>query len=130
VREEDGMGPRRRDAITFLLLAALCGGCATIEPSTAPAVGPQSSWEEIRATPGLIPRPSAIAFGSRSVSVLNVCLSGDMLRATAGDGTALEKPAAGIPRDYQVGVGVAVGDGETSSIRILFYKPFAIPACN
>jgi len=124
------MGPHRRYAISFGLLAALCGGCATTAPPATPAVGPQSSWEEIRATPGLIPRPPSIAFGSRSVSVLNVCFSGDMLRATAGDGTALEKPAAGIPRDYQIGVGVQVGDGETSSIRILFYKPFEIPACN
>jgi hypothetical protein len=71
-----------------------------------------------------------IAFGTRSVSVMNVCLSGDTLRATAGDGTALEKTAAGIPRDHQIGVGRVVGDGETSSIRILFYKPFAIPACS
>jgi len=124
------MGRLRRHATVFVLLAAFCGGCATTEPPATPAVGPQSSWEEIRATPGLIPRPSSIAFGSRSVSVLNVCLSGDTLRATAGDGTALEKPAAGIPRDYQIGVGVQVGDGETSHIRILFYKPFTIPACN
>ena len=118
-----------RPGIYLALLTAVLAGCAAAE-TPAPAVGPQSSWEEIRATPGLIPRPPAIAFGSRSVSVLNVCLSGDTLRATAGDGTALEKPAAGIPRDYQIGIGVAVGDGETSSIRILFYKPFAIPTCN
>ena len=120
----------RRFAVSLMLLAAFSGGCATIEPPATPAVGPQSSWEEIRATPGLIPRPPAIAFGARTVSALNVCLSGDTLRATAGDGTALEKPAAGIPRDYQVGVGVQVGDGETSHIRILFYKPFTIPPCN
>ena len=118
-----------RPVIYLALLTAVSAGCATVE-TPAPAVGPQSSWEEIRATPGLIPRPPSIAFGARSVSVLNVCLSGDTLRATAGDGTALEKPAAGIPRDYQIGVGVQVGDGETSHIRILFYKPFAIPACS
>ncbi len=119
----------RLQTLALLLVGAFCGGCATIEPPATPAVGPQSSWEEIRATPGLVPRPPSIAFGSRSVSVLNVCLGGDTLRATAGDGTPLEKPAAGIPRDYQIGVGRQVGDAETSSIRILFYKPFTIPAC-
>jgi hypothetical protein len=124
-------GFRRGLAVALVgVLAALWGGCATIESPTTPAVGPHSSWEEIRAIPGLIPRPPVIAFGTRLVSVMNVCLSGDMIRATAGDGASLEKPAAGIPRDYQVGVGVPVGDAETSNVRILFYKPFAIPACN
>jgi len=113
-----------------MLLAALSGGCTTIGPPTTPAVGPQLSWEDIRATPGLIPRPPAIPFGTRSVSVMNVCFGGDTARATAGDGTALERPAAGIPRDYEIGVGRVVGDAETSGIRILFYKPFAIPACS
>jgi hypothetical protein len=60
---------------------------------------------------------------------MDVCLSAGTLRATAGDGTALEKPAAGIPRDYQVGFGRLVGNAEHSSVRILFYKPFTIPAC-
>jgi hypothetical protein len=117
-----------RPGIYLALLTAVSAGCATID-TPVPAVGPQSSWEEIRGIPDVILKPPTIAFGSRSVSVMNVCLSGDMLRATAGDGTALEKPATGIPRDYQVGVGRLVGDAETSSVRILFYKPFAIPAC-
>jgi hypothetical protein len=124
------MGLLRRYALSLMLVTALWGGCATRESATTPAVGPRSSWEEIRGIPDVILKPPTIAFGSRSVSVMNVCLSGDMLRATAGDGTALEKPATGIPRDYQVGVGRLVGDAETSSVRILFYKPFTIPACN
>jgi hypothetical protein len=70
-----------------------------------------------------------IAFDSRSVSVLDVCLDGETLRAIAGDGMALARPAAGIARDYQVGVGRLVGDAETSYVRILFYKPFAIQPC-
>jgi hypothetical protein len=111
------------------LLAIFLGGCETMEAPPTSAVGPQSSWEEIRGFPGLIPTPPTIAFGSRSVSVMDVCLGGDTLRATAGDGTALEKPSAGIPRDYQVGVGRVVGDAETSHIRILFYKPFTVPSC-
>jgi hypothetical protein len=108
---------------------ALCGGCATIEITPTPAVGPQSSWQEIRAIPDVILQPPMIAYGARSVSVMDVCRSEDTIRATAGDGTKLEKPAAGAPLDYRVGVGRLVGDAETSSIRILFYKSFTIPPC-
>jgi hypothetical protein len=112
-----------------VLLTALCAGCAAIEAPPTPAAGPQSSWEEIRGIRDVILKPPTIAFGARSVSVMDVCLGGDTLRATAGDGTALEKPAAGVSRDYQVGVGRLMGDAEMSSVRILFYKPFTIPAC-
>lgn len=111
-----------------MLLTALWGGCAGVAPFM-PTVGPQSSWDEIRTTPDLILQPPAIPFGARSVSVMEVCLSGDRLRATAGDGTALEKPAAGVSREYRVGVGRVVGDAENSGIRILFYKSFTIPTC-
>jgi hypothetical protein len=110
-------------------LSIILGGCATIQSASTPTVGPQSSWEEIRGFPGLIPRSPMIAFGSRSVSVLDVCLDGETLRAIAGDGMALARPAAGIARDYQVGVGRLVGDAETSYVRILFYKPYAIQPC-
>ncbi len=112
-----------------MLLSTLWGGCATIEPSATTTVGPGSSWEEIRGTPGLILQPQQIPFGIHWVSVTDLCLRGDTLRATTADGTVLEKPAAGIPRDYQVGVGRVVGNGEESSIRILFRKPFTIPTC-
>ena len=123
------MGPHRRYVVSVILLTALWGGCAGVALTPTPTVGPQSSWEEIRGTPGLIPQPPAIPFGARSVSVMDICLSGDTLRATAGDGVALEKPAAGVPREYWVGVGRVVGDGEHGGIRILFYKPFTIPDC-
>lgn len=117
----------RRHAIWIVLLAALWGGCAGVAPP--PAVGPQSSWDEIRGTPGLVLQPPEIPFGVRTVSVMDVCLSGGTLRATTGDGTALEKPAAGVPQEYRVGVGRIVGDGERGGIRIFFYKPFSITAC-
>lgn len=120
--------PMIRRVIVLVLLTAVSSGCPTIETPT-PAVGPQSSWEEIRGIPDVILKPPTIAFGARSVSVMDVCRSRDTLRATAGDGTALGKPTAGAPLDYQVGVGRLVGDGETSSVRILFYKPFTIPPC-
>jgi hypothetical protein len=117
-----------RWGISFVLITAVSAGCATIETPT-PAIGPQSSWEEIRSIPDVILQPPMIAFGAQSVSVMNVCRSGDMFRATAGDGTKLEKPAAGVPLNYQIEVGRLVGDAETSNIRILFYKPFTIAPC-
>ena len=110
-------------------LAILLGGCATIQPASTPAVGPQSSWEEIRSTPGLIPLAPQILFGTRGVSVTDVCVAGDTLRAPGADGRPAEVPAAGRPLRYTIRVGVPAGDAETSTIRVLFVKPFNIPAC-
>lgn len=112
-----------------MLFAALCGGCATIEPRTTPAVGPQSSWEEIRGTPDLNLNPPMIPFGARAVSVMDVCRGGDQLRATTADGTALVTPAAGHGSTYTIQVGRIVGDGETSKFRVLFVKSFEVPPC-
>ena len=67
-------------------LAFFLGGCATMEAPPTPAVGPQSSWEEIRSTPGLIVLGPQIFFGTRGVSVTDLCLSGDKLRAPRVDG--------------------------------------------
>lgn len=117
-----------RPGIYLALFTAVSAGCATIE-TPAPAVGPQSSWEEIRSTPGLIVLSPQIFFGTRGVSVTDLCLSGDKLRAPRGDGGAAEVPAAGRQLRYMIRVGVQAGDGETSTIRVLFVKPFDIPAC-
>jgi hypothetical protein len=57
-------------------LATILGGCATIQSASTPAVGPQSSWEEIRSTPELIPLARQIFFGTRGVSVTDVCVTG------------------------------------------------------
>jgi hypothetical protein len=70
-----------------------------------------------------------IPFGARAVSVTDVCRSGDKLRAKASDGTVLETPAAGHRPSYTIQVGRIVGDGETSTFRALFAKPFEIPPC-
>ncbi len=123
------MGPINRYALPLMLLTTLWGGCATLE-SRLPTVGPQSSAIQNCSTQGgLIPVPPRIAFGAQFISVTNVCVSGDTLRATGIDGMALEKPAAGIPRDYQIGEGCVVGGGEFSNLRIFSYKPFTIPGC-
>ena len=110
-------------------LAILLGGCTTIQPASTPAVGPQSSWEEIRSTPGLIPLTPQILCGTRGVSVTDVCGAGDTLRAPGADRRLAEVPAAGRPLRYAIRVGVPGGDAETSTIRVLFVKPFDIPAC-
>ena len=115
--------------ICVVVCAAVCVACAGMETSSRPAVGPESSWEEVRGTPHLMLNPPVIRFGARAVSVMDVCRSGDQLRATTGDGTALETPAAGHGSTYTIQVGRIVGDGETSKFRALFVKPFDIPAC-
>ena len=125
VREKAWMG----NAICLAVCAIVCVGCVGMETSSRPAVGPQSSWEEIRGTPGLIVSAPRIPFGARAVSVTNVCRSGDRFRAKASDGTALETLAAGHRASYAVQVGRIVGDAETSTFRALFVKPFEIPPC-
>lgn len=118
-----------RRALLGVLLVAICGGCAGTAPPSTPGVGPQSTWDEIRATPGLVVNAPMIPFGARAVAVTNVCRSGEMLRATAADGTKLETPAAGHRSSYTIEVGRIVGDGETSKFRALFAKPFEVPPC-
>jgi len=110
-------------------LALLLGGCGTTQPASTPAVGPQSSWEEIRNTPGLISLPPQIFFGTTGVAVTDVCLDGDTLGVAGTDGRADRVLAAGHPLHYAIGVGIQAGDAETSTIRVLFIKSFDIPAC-
>ena len=117
------------NAICVAVCAVVCVGCAGMETSSSPAVGPQSSWEEIRGTPGLIVSAPMIPFGARAVAVTDVCRSGDKLRATIADGAALETPAAGHRSSYTIEVGRIVGDAETSKFRALFVKPFDVPPC-
>ncbi len=123
------MANGHRRAILGVLLVALCGGCVGTAPPTTPSVGPQSTWDEIRSTPGLVVNAPMIPFGARAVAVTDVCRSGDKLRATAADGTKLETPGAGHRSNYTIAVGRIVGDGESSKFRALFVKPFDIPPC-
>ena len=116
-------------AIHAAVCAVVCVGCAGMETSSSPTIGPQSSWEEIRGTPGLIVSAPMIPFGARAVSVTDVCRSGDRLRATSADGTKLETAGAGHRSSYTIEVGRIVGDGETSKFRALFVKPFEVPPC-
>jgi hypothetical protein len=70
-----------------------------------------------------------IPFGARAVAVTDVCRGGDKLSAKASDGAVLETPAAGHRPTYTIQVGRIVGDGETSTFRALFVKPFDVPTC-
>jgi len=115
--------------IGLVVLVAIVGGCATTGTMTGPTVGPQSSWDEIRATPGLVVSAPMIPFGARAVAVTDVCRSGEKLRATAADGTKLETPGAAHRSNYTIEVGRIVGDGETSKFRALFAKSFEVPPC-
>ena len=116
-------------ALSFVALVVIGAGCATTGIPAGAAVGPQSSWDEIRSTPGLVVNAPMIPFGARAVAVTNVCRSGEKLRATAADGTKLETPGASHRSDYMIEVGRIVGDGETSKFRALFVKPFDVPPC-
>lgn len=116
-------------AIGSAVCALLWAGCAGMETASPPAVGPQSSWEEIRATPGLIVNAPMIPFGARAVSVTNVCRRGERVRATAADGAALETSAAGLRPSYTIPVGHVVGTGEHTGFRTLFVKSFEVPPC-
>jgi hypothetical protein len=116
-------------AIGVIVLIAIGAGCATTGISTGPAVGPQSSWDEIRSTPGLVVNVPMIPFGARAVAVTDVCRNGDKLRATAADGAKLETLGSGHRSSYTIEVGRIVGDGETSKFRALFVKPCDVPPC-
>jgi len=116
-------------ACGLVVLLVFGGGCATTGIATGPTVGPQSSWDEIRGTPGLVVNAPMIPFGARAVAVTDVCRSGDRLRATAADGTKLETAGAAHRSSYTIEVGRIVGDGETSKFRALFAKPFEVPLC-
>ena len=120
--------PWMRTAICVAMGAIAWAACAGVE-TARPAVGPQSSWEEIRDTPGLVVNAPMISFGARAVAVTDVCRSGDRLRATAADGTALETAAGDHRPSYTIQVGRIVGDGERGGFRALFIKPFEVPSC-
>ena len=113
----------------LVVLVAIGAGCATTGIPAGPAVGSQSTWEEIRGTPGLVVNAPMIPFGARAVAVTDVCRSGDKLRATAADGAKLETAGAAHRSSYTIEVGRIVGDGETSKFRALFVKPFEVPPC-
>ena len=93
------------------------------------ALGPESSWSEIRRTPDVIPGAPMIFFGADAVSVTDLCVGGDMLRADTGAGVAAEVHLGSTPRSYAIKVDRVIGAGEHSHTLYLFTKHFEIPVC-
>ncbi len=98
--------------------------------SGALALGPESSWAEIRSTPDVKPQAPMLFFGAHAVSVLDLCMRGDRLRAATSDGLTSEVPLGSTARSYDIRVDrLVIVDGEHSYHRYLFTKHFDIPAC-
>ncbi len=113
--------------VILLALIAWLGVLNTA--SGAVALGPESPWSEIRSTPDVFPEAPMIFFGVHGVSVLDVCVRGDKLRAATSDGIASEIPLGSTRRSYDIKVGRMVVTGEHSFLRYLFTKHFDIPTC-
>ncbi len=116
-----------RKALVFTLTALLTVATAA---GAAISLGPGSTWDEIRSTPDLIPEAPMIFFGVHGVSVLDVCMHGDALRAVTSSGTTAETAVGPHRRHYDIRVNRhVIVVGEHSYDRYLFTKPFDIPAC-
>ena len=113
--------------VILLTVIALLGVMTAVNGVLA--LGPESSWSEIRSTPDVIPEAPMIFFGADAVSVTDLCVRDDMLRAVTGAGVAAEVPLGSTRRSYAINVGRVIGGGEHPSTQYLFTKHFEIPAC-
>jgi len=95
----------------------------------APAIGPGSSWSEIKHTPNVYVKSPMILFGVRGITVTDVCISGDTLRAVSSDGVTLEGPVASHRKSYDIEVDEVHDVGEFTVSRVLFIKHLDLPAC-
>lgn len=113
--------------ITVLTLCTVLG--VLHGTSGALALGPESSWTEIRSTPDVRPQAPMLFFGVHAISLLDLCVRGDRLRAATSDGPA-ETPLRSTARSYEIRVDrLVLVDGGHSYNRYLFTKRFDIPAC-
>lgn len=115
---------RKAIPLTLIFALGLPSGASAI-----PALGPVSSWAEIRNTPNVYARPPMIFFGTTGIPVTDLCLVGDKLRAAHRDEVTAEVPATIHPLSYDIQVVEPSGGGERSRERLLFLKHFDIPAC-
>lgn len=119
------MRMRRILALTLMVSLGALGAA-----SGAAALGSGSPWAEIRSTPDIIPEAPMIFFGADAVSVLDVCVHGDTLRAAAGEEGTAEVPVGAASRSYDIRVDrFVMADGEHTHNRYLFTKRFDIPRC-
>ena len=93
------------------------------------ALGPDASWSEIRSTPNILIRAPMIWFGAHAISVLEVCRSGDTLRAQTSEGLTVEVPLQSTPQSYRIQVDRIVGGIRRTREIPLFLKWFDIPTC-
>lgn len=94
------------------------------------ALGPDSSWPEIRSTPSILIQAPMIWFGAHAISVLDVCRSGDRLRARTSDGAEAEAPLRSISQSYNIEVYRILGSMRRTREVFLFTKRFDIPICH
>ena len=93
------------------------------------AISPTSSWSDIRSTPNILIEAPMIWFGTHAVPVLEVCRSGDTLRAVTSEGVTAEVPEQGDPSGYDIRVDRIVGDIFRTREVLLFTKHYEIPPC-
>ncbi|HSB70551.1 MAG TPA: hypothetical protein VLT62_14595 [Candidatus Methylomirabilis sp.] len=93
------------------------------------ALGPDSSWSEIRSTPNVRIRAPMIFFGAHAISVTDICRRGDKLRAQTSEGTTVEVPQPSGSRGYDIEVYRIEGGIRRTREILLFIKWFDIPAC-
>ncbi len=114
----------------ILAVALLVSLGAVTAASGAPALGAASPWAEIRSTPDIIPEAPMIFFGADAVSVLDVCVRGDALRADTGGEGMVEIPAGATSQSYNIRVDrLVIADAEHTYNQYLFTKHFDIPRC-
>jgi hypothetical protein len=115
---------RRAISVTLILAFALSSAA-----SAAPALGPGSSWSEIRGTPNVLARPPLIFFGATGVPVTEVCVNRDSLRAVNHASVTTEVPVSSHSLSYDIEVEEIFGNGDRPHTRLLFLKHLDIPAC-
>ena len=93
------------------------------------AISPTSSWSEIRNTPNILIEAPMLSFGAHAVSVLDVCRSGDTLRAVTSEGVTAEAPEQGYRSSYDIRVDRIVGGIYRTREVLLFTKHYEIPPC-
>lgn len=88
------------------------------------AVGPQSSWEEIREAK-LLPRFPTLRFGSREIPVVNVCVDGTVYRAETPFGRCVARVDDGGCSHWEPAVVTATRqDSDALEYEVAVYSDF------
>jgi hypothetical protein len=112
-----------------MLLALIASLVVMNGVACAYELGPDSSWAEIRSTPGILVQAPMIFFGAHAISVVEVCRSGDKLRSRTSEGMTVEAPLGSTRQSYNIDVDLIVSDMRRTRVVYLFTKRFEIPTC-